>query len=85
MTLQTKLIIYTGIFMILVGYYNYTNYVMRAQKQDIKRLEVKVHVDTQNTKTKVLQTNLGNIKEHYETDKNDSIVNESINTHRLQF
>ena len=85
MTLQTKLIIYIGLFMVLVGYYNYTNYIMGTQKHTIERLKVKVHVDTQNTKTKVSQATLDNIKENYEADKNDSIINEHVGIHRMQF
>ena len=84
MTLQTKLIIYIGLFMILIGYYNYTNYIMGAQKHTIERLKAKVHVDTQNTKTKVTQANLNNIKEQYEVN-NTTTINESIGTHSLQF
>ena len=86
MTLQTKLIIYVGLFMVLVGYYNYTNYTMGTQKQDIKRLEVEKHTITKNTTTKVTQANLNNLKANYNEDKNLTInTNDDVGTYRMQF
>ena len=85
MTLQYKVLGTVLILLSLWGYYTYQERTIDTQKQTIKTLKVEKHTITQNTKTKVAQANLYNLKENYETDKNDStIINESIGIHRLQ-